>query len=243
MITEDGPLPKCSLCGLRTRDLQKHQRSRTCQQAQRKRMNEKKQDKQYNAGKVQFTVNGKQLQRVKQFRYLGRIFTDNDDDSICIQENLRSARSRWNSIAKILKNEGANAKVMAKFYITIVQAVLLYGADTWVVTKRDMTRLNSFHKRVVRYLTGKHIRKHDEANWEYPDHDSLLKECGLLPLEVYIERRRGTLRKYLEEYRADLLDETKRIKKHCKDANKILWWQQPWKLKSELNNFSNFWFK
>ena len=181
------------------------------------------------------------LQQVRQFRYLGRIFTDNDDDSICIKENLKIARNRWNSIAKILKDEGSNAKTMAKFYITIVQAVLLYGADSWVISKRDMTRLNSFHKRVVRYLTGKHIRKHNDGNWEYPNHEVLLKECGLLPLEIYIERRRGTLRTYLQEYRADLLEEAEQITKHCKDVKKILWWNQPWKIKSDVTNFSKFW--
>ena len=141
-----------------------------------------------------------------------------------------------------MKDEGTNAKTMAKFYITIVQAVLLYGADTWVTSKRNMTRLNSFHKPVVQYLTGKHIRKHDEENWEYPNHDVLLKECGLLPLEVYIERRQGTLRTYLQEYRADLLTEADKITKHCKDVNKILWWNQPWKIKSDVTNLSKFWF-
>ena len=77
-VAEDGPIPKCPLRGLRSKDLQKHQQLRTCGQARQRRTNEQKQDEQYKAGKVEFTVNGKKLQQVKQFRYLGRIFTDND---------------------------------------------------------------------------------------------------------------------------------------------------------------------
>ena len=104
-----------------------------------------KQEEQERASKVKFYVNGLPIQRVQQFPYLGRIFTESDNDSVYIQENLSNARRRWNCVAKILKTEGANAKCMAKFYITIVQAVLLYGADSWVVTKRDMNKLQSFH--------------------------------------------------------------------------------------------------
>ena len=131
---------------------------------------------------------------------------------------------------------------MAKFYITIVQAVLLYGADSWVVTKRDMNKLRSFHHRAIQYITGRHIRKHDEDRWEYPEHQELLKECQLLPIEEYVERRRGTLRAYFEEVTPALLESTKLVKRHCKDVHKILWWNQKWKSKKDFTNFSNFWF-
>ena len=67
--------------------------------------------------------------------------------------------------------EGASAKCMARFYLTIVQAVLLYGAESWVINRRDMNKLESFHNRVARYLTNKHIKKIDEDHWEYPDHE------------------------------------------------------------------------
>ena len=40
-------------------------------------------------------------------------------------------------------------------------------------------------------------RKQGEG-WEYPDHRILLLECGLLPMNTYIERRRGTLWQSLE---------------------------------------------
>ena len=146
-------------------------------------------------------MNGKKLQRVKQFCYLGRIFTENDDDSTCIQENLKKARKRWNRVGKILKTEGANPKVMAKFYLTIVQAVLLYGADSWVIKAKEAVALRSFHRRAVRYMTGCHIRKLQDGKWSYPSHEKLLKECGLLEIDMYIQRRRGTLRKYLETNR------------------------------------------
>lgn len=105
-----------------------------------------------------------------------------------------------------------------------------------------MNKLRSFHHRAIRYITGQHIRKHDGNKWEYPDHKQLLKECRLLPIEVYVERRQGTLRKYFEDYSPDLLEATKSVTRHCKDVHKIMWWNQSWKLKKEFTDFSNFWF-
>jgi hypothetical protein len=50
-------------------------------------------------------------------------------------------------VGKLLCREGAKPETMAKFYLAVVQAVLLYGADTWIVSKRAINRLRSFHHR------------------------------------------------------------------------------------------------
>ena len=119
--------------------------------------------------------------------------------------------------------------------------MLLYGADSWVIKKADAIALRSFHRRAVRYMTGSHIRKLINGNWTYPNHETLLKECGLLDIDAYIERRRGTLRQYLETNRLDLLESAEATKKHAKDVNKILWWDQPFLTKTEMVNKSKFW--
>ena len=128
-----------------TKNISKHQEIVTCKRARVRRKNENLQDKQVEAEQVRFLVYGKELERVKEFRYLGRIFTENDDDTKCIEIQLKRARQKWNSIAKILKREGANAKTMAKFYLAVVQAVLLYGADSWTISQKNLIKLRSFH--------------------------------------------------------------------------------------------------
>jgi len=77
-------------------------------------------------------------------------------------------------------------------------------------------------------MSGKHIKKVDEDKWEYPDHEKLLEICKLHPIEKYIERRRGTLRRYFETYRKNLLDSVQKVTPPSKQSNKILWWNQPW---------------
>lgn len=112
--------------------------------------------------------------------------------------NLKKARARWGSVFRVLKTEGANYRAMAVFYLTIVQAVLLYGTDSWTISKRNMLILDEFHKRAVRHITERHILKERVGSWTYPNHDELLERCRLKLIEEYIKRRRWTLRQYFE---------------------------------------------
>ena len=226
LIEEDGELEKCEKCGMRTANVSKHLDSYTCRKGATRRYNEASQDSQHVAENIKFYIDGIELERVRNFRHLGRIISDDDDDTACIDFNLKKARQQWNCIARFLKREGASATCMAKFYITVVQAVLLYGADSWAISERDKKKLQSFHKRATRCVSGTHIRKDEKDEWHYPDHSDLLEKCGLRPIETYLERRRSTLMRYLELNKKDLLLEARRCDKHCRNVSKIMWWKQ-----------------
>ena len=76
-------------------------------------------------------------------------------------------------------------------------------------------------------MTGDHIRKNQNGDWEYPHHEGLEKKCQLFPIDTYIKWRRGTLWQYLESNRKDLIKEVKKLTAPSKNNNKILWWKQP----------------
>ena len=177
---------------------------------------------------VKFYIQGEEIERVKEFKYLERILTNNDDDTKCIESALEKARRQWNGIGNMLKREGANAEIMGRFYITIVMSVLLYGSESWTITGKNLAKLKSFHNRALRYMTGKHIKKENENKWTYPEHEELRKTCKLETIETYIQRRRGTLRKYLEEKRKNFFRSIQKVRAPSKQSNKILWWKQPW---------------
>lgn len=60
-----------------------------------------------------------------------------------------------------------------------------------------MRILNSFHHRVARYLSGRHIRKLDDGTWEYPSSQGILEQNGLYTIQEYIQRRRDTINRYI----------------------------------------------
>ena len=53
-------------------------------------------------------------------------------------------------------------------YATLVQAVLIYVSETWVIFPRIGKTLGGFHHRVVRILTGRHPKRRLYGTWYYP---------------------------------------------------------------------------
>ena len=112
-----------------------------------------------------------------------------------MQRNIWKARVVWNKFKKILVREGASHRVMGYFYKVVIQAILLYGSESWVVTNKCLQRRNSFHHRVACSITGMygHPDLNDPERWVYPDMDEVLDKVGLFEVEVYIERRRQSV--------------------------------------------------
>ena len=122
---------------------------------------------------------------------------------------------------------------MTRFYLSVVQAVLLYGADSWCIKTSDMKRLKSFHHRAMRYMTGEHIRK-DGEEWFIPDHRKLLKKCGMAEIDAYIQSRRSTLRGYMETINPSMWSYVQTTRPPTRHNNKILWWKKKVISKAEL---------
>ena len=85
---------------------------------------------------------------------------------------------------------------MASFYKAIVQSVLLYGSESWVMTLSMEKQLQSFHRRCALYITGQHIRQNDDGTWTHPSSENVLEMAGLWTIQEYIKIRRNTVMKY-----------------------------------------------
>jgi hypothetical protein len=70
---------------------------------------------------------------------------------------------------------------MATFYKLIVQSVLLYGSESWVLKKYMVGKLNSFHHMCARFITGRHIQQIDEE-WIYSNTQETIKQANLLTI-------------------------------------------------------------
>ena len=57
-----------------------------------------------------------------------------DDDWTSVVGNLRKARKSWARMESILGREGDIPRVSGMFLKAVVQAVLLFGSETWVIT-------------------------------------------------------------------------------------------------------------
>ena len=80
---------------------------------------------------------------------------------------------------------------MSRFYITIVQSVLLYGAETQVLNEKYLKILNSFHNKCTRFIAKKYIKKLEDNTWEYLNTEEVLKECDVGKIEDYVKKKEG----------------------------------------------------
>ena len=70
------------------------------------------------------------------------------------------------------------------FYTTVTEAVLLSGADTWVLTPRMEKALYSFQAEVARKITGRQPRRKKDRSWEYPLLAGALREAGMVSIQT-----------------------------------------------------------
>ena len=183
IIAEEGPLPlpRCNLCGFFSNFARgkAHQESAECRNFAEKRHRHFQQKRQQMAREVSFNVNGEKIDKVSKFKYLGRILEETDDDDHAANRQLTRARARWGRIAKILTIDGASPRVMGYFYKAIIQTVLLYGSESWTLTIGMIGRLRSFHHRVARYITGRHIKELEDGTYFCPSMKEVLKAAGM----------------------------------------------------------------
>ena len=186
-IEGEGLLPRCELCGLHTKDIAKHQGSKDCTRLQEKKRKKEEDIERRKTTTKPFTINGKEIEWVDHFKYLGRWISKNDSDQKAISENIGKARKRWSTFSRVLIREGATFKTMGIFYKTIIMTVLLYGAETWSLSQKQLSLLKSFHNQCARAITSRKANQDEEGNWKWPSITETLEMIGLKPINEYIQ--------------------------------------------------------
>ena len=70
------------------------------------------------------------IEGLEVFKYLGRLLDRSVDDWPEVLRNIRKARQVWGRLGKLLLREGGEPEVSEKFYRAVLQAVILFGAET-----------------------------------------------------------------------------------------------------------------
>ena len=107
---------------------------------------------------------GEPLETVTLFKYMGQAMTAGDDDWPLVAGNLRKDWKSWTRMTRILGQEGADPRISGFCLNALVQVVLLFGSETWVMTTRMERDLGSFQNKVARQITGSQRRRRGEGN-------------------------------------------------------------------------------
>ena len=181
-------VPKEGRCGMQVNPLYpNHWHTKECQVGVERRKQQETAVSSALALHQQFTVHGDVLERVEVFKYLGRLMAQDDDNIQAIRPQLREARGTWACVGQVLWRKNALPFVAVRFYQAIVQAILLYGSETWVISWTALARLEGFHIRAAYRMAKKYKPNRGPGNvWVYPRSKDVLKECGMKMMEEYI---------------------------------------------------------
>ena len=95
-------------------------------------------------------IDGSILEQVRQFNYLGcELSLDGEPD---FDKKINRSQGICGTIRKHLKKTPTHTQM--KFYKVVARPSLLYGSETWVTTKKDMTLLEAAEMRFLRSVTG-----------------------------------------------------------------------------------------
>ena len=81
-------------------------------------------------------------------------------------------------MAKILRREGVSPQVSGMFFKAVVQVVILFGSETWVLIPHMGRVVVIFQYRVSRWITEMQPKRREDGGWEYPPLDTAMEEAG-----------------------------------------------------------------
>jgi hypothetical protein len=223
IITEEGILPRCESCKMFVNNPTTHKNTQLCEILQGKRKKEEIVKQNIRDNQVNIEIGGQQIEKVDSFLYLGRWISVDDSDEIAAINNIRKAQAKWKRIFPVLTREGAQPKMMTSFYKAVVLSSLLYGSETWVMTKKIYNNIESFHRTATRRIAKlpiKYDRKNEE--WIYPSMKKAFKKAKMQPIYEYLHDRRKYIIPFAEQSWI-----YKSLSNREKHSTKLLWTDDP----------------
>ena len=131
------------------------------------------------------------------FKYLGQVLMAGDYNWTTVVLNLKKARKSWTRLMRILGREGANPRVSRMKSKVVVQAVLIFRSEVWVLTPRMERDLGSFQHRVARRIIGRQSRRREEGGWDCPPLTKAMEDLGFEEIGAYILKIQNTVAQYI----------------------------------------------
>ena len=67
-----------------------------------------------------------------------------------------------------MQQEGVDIWVSALLYIVVIQAVLMFGSELWVMPDTIMMVVEGAHVGLLCHIVGKWVRRQSDGSWETP---------------------------------------------------------------------------
>jgi hypothetical protein len=115
------------------------------------------------------------LKKVTQFKYLGTSITYDNDLSVEINNRIISSNRSYCGLNKQLKSHLLSKQTKIKLYKILVRPVLMYGCESWSLTKNEKNKINIFERKILRKIYGP---TNDNGVWRIQCNQELYGLCN-----------------------------------------------------------------
>jgi hypothetical protein len=118
--------------------------------------------KKYKIGHL--NVKNYKFERVENFRYLGVILNEGNNNQIDLQERINNANKTYFMQQNVFKNKNVSKKLKLTLKNATIDKTLTYASEIWTLTKRDRKQMNIFERKVYRRILGP-VYDNEKENW------------------------------------------------------------------------------
>ena len=97
-------------------------------------------------------LDGRVIERVEEFCYLGSMVSQDGGALRDVISRINKAKGAFAQLRPVWRPPYIRRKTKLRIFDSNVKSVLLYGCETWKVTKDITTRLQTFINRCLRYI-------------------------------------------------------------------------------------------
>ncbi|VDP22663.1 unnamed protein product [Schistosoma margrebowiei] len=98
------------------------------------------------------TIDGKDMEDVKTFTYLGSIIDEQGGSDADVKARIGKARTAYLQLRNIWNSKQLSTNTKVRIFNTNVKTVLLYGAETWRTTKSIIQKIQVFINSCLRKI-------------------------------------------------------------------------------------------
>jgi hypothetical protein len=103
-------------------------------------------------------IGDKHFEVVKEFLYLGFLMTPTNNVSLELQRRIQTGNRCFFGLSKHLHSSHLWRQTKFTINKTLIRPVLLYGSETWVLTKKKDNQLFVFERKILRTICSPNIK-------------------------------------------------------------------------------------
>ena len=120
-----------------------------------------------------------------------------DGECTVVVNNLQRAHQKWARLNRVLSREDVDARTLGRMHWEVVQLVMLYVSETWLMTTLIGNILGGFYHKVACSLMGRQPLRGRYGIWVYPPLEDAMAETGFQEVDTNFYPHKNTVSNFI----------------------------------------------